>query len=138
MEFAGEAAALAVVGFGEVDEFEVESEGAGELVGGGFAEGLDAAQGVLERVGGRGGTGFGGVGANRCAGSSGVDLAVGDGGLAEFFDGLVDRHAGLFAEDFAEQHAERADVAAQRSFLKLAGGRLQFREALRPVGWGPE
>ncbi len=33
---AGEAAALAVVGLGEIDELEVEAEGAGELVGGGL------------------------------------------------------------------------------------------------------
>jgi hypothetical protein len=47
-ELAGEAAALAVVGLGEVDEFEVEAEGAGELVGGGGAEGLDEVEGVVE------------------------------------------------------------------------------------------
>ena len=35
IELAGEAAALAVVGFGEIDELEVETEGAGEAVGGG-------------------------------------------------------------------------------------------------------
>jgi hypothetical protein len=89
---------------------------------------------VLHRVG-RGGSR---LGTKRARSDPGGALAICDGGLAEFFDGLVDRHAGLFTEDFAEQHAERADVAAQRSFLKLAGGRLQFREALGPVGWGPE
>ena len=56
----------------------------------------------------------------------------GDGGLAEFFDALKDGQAGLLAEDFAEQHAERADVAAQRNFLELAGGRLEFGQSLRP------
>jgi hypothetical protein len=52
---------------------------------------------------------------------------VGDGGLAEFFDGFEDGHARLLAQDFAEQHAEGADVAAQRRFLELASGRLEFR-----------
>jgi hypothetical protein len=35
VQLKGETAALAVVGFGEVDELEVEAEGAGELIGGG-------------------------------------------------------------------------------------------------------
>ncbi len=35
-----------------------------------------------------------------------------DGGLAQLFDGFEDGDAGLLAEDFAEQHAERANVAA--------------------------
>src|SRR6185437_3817437 len=52
--------------------------------------------------------------------------------------GLEDRIAGLLAEDFAEQHAERADVAAQRSFLELAGDGFEFRETLRPVCRGPK
>ncbi len=146
VELAGEAAALAVVGFGEVDELEVKGEGAGELIGGGFAERFDAAQRVLERVGGQIARSFiclgAGGGARRCGagigGRSGVHFAVGDGGLAQLFDGLEDGDAGLLAQDFAEQHAEGADVAAQRRFLELAGGRLQFRQALRPVGRRPE
>ena len=68
----------------------------------------------------------------------GVGFAAGDGGAAEGFDGVVEGLAGLLAEDFAEQHAERADVAAEGSFFELAGGGLEFGEALGPVGWGPE
>ena len=67
-----------------------------------------------------------------------VGLAAGDGGLAEVFDRVEEGVAGLLAEDFAEQHAEGADVAAQRSFFELAGGRLEFGQALGPVGRGPE
>jgi hypothetical protein len=63
---------------------------------------------------------------------------VGDGGLAKLFDGLKNGHAGLLAQDFAEQHAKRTDVAAERRFLELAGGRLEFSEALGPVGRRPE
>ena len=72
------------------------------------------------------------------SGSGGVNFAAGDGGLAKLFDGFEDGHASLLAQDLAEQHAERADIAAKRSFLELAGGRLQLSQALRPVGRGPE
>src|SRR5580698_6537135 len=125
---AGEAAAFAVVGFGEVNQLEVKGEGAGELVSGGFVEGLDAFERVLERVGRSRGARLGAAG-----GSGGVNLAAGDGGLAKLFDGFEDGHASLLAQDLAEQHAERANVAAQRRFLELAGGRLQLSQALRPV-----
>ena len=136
VELAGEAAALAVVGLGEVDELEVKAEGTGELVGGRFAEGFDGAQGMLEGIGCGGGARLcaGGAGGDAC----GINFAIGDGGLAELFDGFEDGDAGLLAEDFSEQHAQRADVAAQGSFLELAGGRLEFGQALRPVGRGPE
>ncbi len=105
-----------MVGLGEIDEFEVEAEGACELVGGGQIEGVDAGESLLEVGGG----GF-------LIGSSDLwrfGFAAGDGGAAKSFDGFVERLAGLFAEDLAEQHAERADVAAQRSFFELAGGGL--------------
>ena len=131
VELVGETAALAVVGLGEVDELEVEAEGAGELVGGGKVEGCgrgrapagDARWRRLRRR-------------LRCCG--GFGLATGDGGAAKGFDGVVEWVAGLLAKNLAEQHAERADVAAQGSFLELAGGGLELGQALRPVGWGPE
>ena len=132
-----------MVGLGEIDELEVEGEGAGELVGGSLAEGFDAAERVLERVGGGCGAGFGASGAGGCgagwAGGSGeIGFAVGDGGLAKLFDSLEDGHARLLAQDLAQQHAERTDVAAQWRFLELAGGRLQLSQTLRPVGRRPE
>ena len=117
-ELGGEAAALAVVGLGEVDEFEVEAEGAGELVGGGDVEGCGRAGGIA------GGDG------RRCASVGVVGFAAGDGGAAEGFDGGVEGLAGLLAEDVAEQGAEGADVAAEGSFFELAGGGLQFGQAL--------
>jgi len=67
-----------------------------------------------------------------------VGFAAGDGGAAQVFDGLVEGQAGLLAQDLAQQHAERAHVAAQRSFLQLAGGRLKLGQSLLPVGWGPK
>jgi hypothetical protein len=39
-------------------------------------------------------------------------LAAGDCGAAKGFNGVVERLAGLLAENFAEKHAERADIAA--------------------------
>jgi hypothetical protein len=63
---------------------------------------------------------------------------AGDGGAAQVFDGLVERQARLLAQDFSQERAERAHVAAQRRFLQLAGGRLKLGQSLRPVGWGPE
>jgi hypothetical protein len=65
-------------------------------------------------------------------------FAACDGGAAESFDGFVEWVAGLLAEDIAKEHAERTDVATKRSFFELAGGGLEFGEALGPVGWGPE
>ena len=41
--------------------------------------------------------------------------------------------AGLLAQHLAQQHAQRAHVAAQRSFFQLAGLRLELRQPLRPA-----
>ena len=68
----------------------------------------------------------------------GVGIAAGDGGAAEVFHGLVEVLARLLAKNFAQQDAERAHIAAQGSFLQLAGGRLKLGQSLRPVGWGPK
>ena len=56
VELGGESATLAVVGFGEVDELEVEAEGTGELVGGGevVGVGVNAGESLLEAGTGRG------------------------------------------------------------------------------------
>jgi hypothetical protein len=129
IELEGEAAAFAVIGLGEVDELEVEAEGAGELVGGGKVEGVDAGESLLEVSGGGsvGGSGVGGFG-----------LAAGDGDSAKGFDGVEDGRAGLLAENLAEEHAEGADVAAEWGFFEVAGGGFEFGEALGPVLGGPE
>ncbi len=112
----GEAAALAVVGFGEVDELEVKGEGACKLIGAG---------GIV---------GFGGE-----RGRVGVGIfAAKDGGLAESLDRLVDTGGGLLAEDLAEQGAEGADVAAERCGFEVAGGGEEFGEAVGPGGRIPQ
>ena len=100
-----EAAALAVVGLGEVDELEVKTKGAGELIGGGKVEGMDAGERLLEVGGG-------------LVGRSGLPcfgLAACDGGAAESLDGFVEGSAGLLAEDIAEEHAK---AAAQEDVLR--------------------
>ena len=75
----GEAAALAVVGFGEIDELEVESEGSGKLISGGKVESTDAGECLLEMRGGRGLVG--------CSPLPDFGLATGDRGAAQGFDG---------------------------------------------------
>jgi hypothetical protein len=89
---------------------------------------------VLERVRGSGSR----LGTKRAGSNSGRAFAIGYGGLTKLLDGIEDRDAGLLAQDLAEQDAERTDVAAQRRFLELARGRLEFRQTLRPVGRRPE
>ena len=130
IELQREAAAFAVVGLGEVDELEVEAEGAGELVGGGEVEGVDTGERLLQM---RGGVGLVRRAALRC-----FSLAAGDGGAAKCLDGFVERVAGLFAENLAEEHTERSDIAAQGGFFELTGRGLKLGEALGPVGWRPQ
>jgi len=68
----------------------------------------------------------------------GVGIAAGDGGVAQVFDGLVERLARLLVQDLAQQDAERAHVAAQGCFLQVAGGGMKLGQSLLPVGWGPK
>ena len=126
IERGGEAAALAVVGLGEVDEFEVEAEGTGKPVCRGKVEGGDAGDGLLEL---------------RCRGvcSAAVGgLATGDGGAAKVFNGLVERLSGLLAEDVAKESPEGADVAAEGGFLEVGSVGLKLCEAVGPACGGPK
>jgi len=96
------AAALAVVGLGQVGELEEEGEGARKLVGRVAGERLDAGEGVLKMLLGQRGEGVSGVGnVMRC----GIGIAAGDGGAAQVFDGLVEGLARLLAQGFAQQRA---------------------------------
>ena len=126
VEGAGEAAALAVVGFGQVDELKVEAEGASEAVGAGEIERTDASDGLLEMR-------QGGVAVRSC-----VCLATGDGGAAKSFYGVVEGFTSLLAEDEAEEVAERADIAAEGGFFEVGGIGLEFGQAVRPVRWSPK
>ena len=149
-----EAATFAVVCFGEIDELEVKAEGARELVGSGGGELRDAMEGALEVLIGRGfcvergfpaGGGFGrGSGSGRggtptaFAGAALEGFAAGDGGAAELLHLFENACGGLFAENFAEEHAKGADVTAEGGFLEVAGRSLQFSQPLRPVRRRPE
>jgi hypothetical protein len=120
-ETQGDAAALAMVGLSEIDELEVEGEGAGEQDGALDGERVDQ----LERTGG--------VARSFFAVAAGLGVTAPDGSLAQRFDMGKEIIAGLFAQDFAEQSAQRAHIAAQGSFFEVAGLRLELGEALRPV-----
>jgi len=67
-----------------------------------------------------------------------LGFAAADGALAEFFDFGIEVFAGLFAEDFAEEDAEGADVAAEGGFFEVAGASFEFGEAGGPVFRFPE
>ena len=105
-EHAGAAAALAVVGFGEIDELEVEGEGAGELVCSRriFSGGACEARASQASAGGFEITG------KFC-------LAARDAGAAKGFDFFEELVSSLFAENLSEQSAEGANIAAQRRLL---------------------
>jgi len=60
-------------------------------------------------------------------------VTAADGALAQRFNVGKQVVAGLLAQHVAKQHAERAHVAAQRSFLQVAGLGFQFRQPLRPA-----
>src|SRR5258708_28930341 len=102
----------------------VEAERTRQLVGGRKIERADAVERLLE-MSGRGGC-------VRNSAMRGFGLAARDGGTAKSFDGIVERIARLLAENLAQKHAERANVAAKRSFLQFAGRGLQLGETLRP------
>jgi hypothetical protein len=123
----GEATALAVVGLGKVDELEVEAEGPRKLIRSGKVESVHTIKSLLEM----------GI---RASISILVRLRLTpcNRGAAQCFDGVIERLACLFAENFAEQHAERANVAAQRSFFQLASRGLKLCQALWPIGGCPK
>ena len=110
-----DAAALAVVGFGKIDEFEIESEGAGEQDGA-----LDGQRvHKFERLCGVAG-GFSLVAAR-------LGIAAANGALAQRFNVRKEVLAGLLAQHFAQQHAQRAHIAAQRRFFQSRRSGLPTR-----------
>jgi hypothetical protein len=126
----GEAAAFAMVGFGQVDELEVKAEGPRKLISGRKIQRADATKCLLQMPS------CGGVVCRATLRS--LRLATGDCSASQCLDGFVEGIAGLLAQDLAEKHAERSDIAAKRSLLQFARGGLEFGEALAPVGWSPQ
>jgi len=53
------------------------------------------------------------------------------------FYALEEGVAGLLAEHFAEQHAQRTHVATERRFFQIAGAGFELGETVRPVGRFP-
>ena len=109
-----QAAALAVVGFGQVDELEVEGKGARQQVGGGNIEAAYALQRLLH-------------------GRHAAVVAAADGGAAQFLDSLEKIIARLLAQHLAQQHAERTHIAPQRHLLARGGAVFQLRQPFGPV-----
>jgi hypothetical protein len=108
------AAALAMVGFRQVNELEIEGEGAGEQDGA-----------------------FDGKRMHQVEGDSGVTgslfmvamsfrVAAADGALAQRLHMGEEIVAGLLAQDLAEQGAERTHIAAQRGFFQVTGIGFEF------------
>ena len=120
-ELEGDAAALAVIGFGKVDELEVEREGAREQDGAFDGKRVDE----FERCGG--------VTSGLFVFAAGFSIATANGSLAQGFDVREEVFAGLLAQHFAEERAEGAHVAAQGRFFQVAGARFEFGQALRPA-----
>jgi hypothetical protein len=92
-----------VVRFGKVDELEVKAEGPGELIGRGQIERADASQRLLKMHSG---------GLLTRSALRAFGFAAGDRGTAQRFDGIVEQIAGLLAENFAEKHPKRTNIAA--------------------------
>ena len=65
--------------------------------------------------------------------AAGFGVAAADGALAQRFHVGKQVVAGLLAQHLAQQRAERAHIAAQRSFFQVAGLRFQLGQPLRPA-----
>jgi hypothetical protein len=70
--------------------------------------------------------------------AAGFGIATPDGALAQSFNVREEVFAGLLAQHFTEQHAERAHVAPQWSFFQVAGLGFEFGQSLRPAFGIPE
>ena len=122
----GDAAALAVVGFSQIDEFEVEGKGAGEQDGALDGQRMDQ----FKRLGAVAGGLF--------LLAAGLGIATADGALAQRLDMRKEILAGLLAQHLAKQRAKRAHVAPQGRLLQVAGTGFQLLQPLRPALWIPQ
>ena len=62
--------------------------------------------------------------------AAGFGVSPANGPLPQRFYVRVKVFAGLLAQNIAQQHAQRAHIAAQRSFFQLAGLRLELGQPL--------
>ena len=110
-----------MVGLRQVDQLEVEGEGARKQGGA-----LDGQRVHQLQCDGSMASGF-------FLTAAGLGIAPANGALAQRFNVVKQIFSGLFAQYLAEQRAERANIAAQRSLFQVAGLRFEFGEALRPA-----
>ena len=108
-----------MVGLGQVDELEVEGKGTRQAIGLHQVQRVDAIECGGERLRGFRWPVLGFAAANR-------NLAQ----LLHFAEELI---ASLLAQNLAEQHSQRTNIAPQRRFFDVACARFQFRQANRPV-----
>ncbi len=106
-----------MVGLGQVDELEVKGKGARQAVGLHGVQRVDAAQGAREWLPGLAILGF----------------AAADGDLPQLFHFAEQLLARLLAQDLAQKHAQRADVAPQRRLFDVARAGFEFSQAKGPV-----
>ncbi len=111
-----------MVGLGQVDELEVKRKGARQAISLGQVERAYAAQGRSKRL-----RGF----CRRIR--SLLGFAAADGNLPQLFHLGKKRLAGLLAQNLAEQHAQRANVAPQGRLFDVARARFEFSQAKRPI-----
>jgi hypothetical protein len=120
-ELQSDAATFTVVGLCQVDQLKVKRKGAREQNGAFNGERVDQ----LERLGSMLGSLF------RVA--AGFRIAAANGALPQRFHMLIKIVAGLLAQNFAKQGAEGPHIAAQGSFLEVAGACFKLGEPLRPA-----
>jgi hypothetical protein len=113
-----EPSALAVVGLCQIDQLEVKSKRPCKLVRSGKVEAPHSQKRLPQMSGGGACIG--------CTSKCSLCFASCDRTAAQSLDGFIQRIPGLLAENFAQQHSQRPHIAAQRSFLQLAGRSLKF------------
>ena len=106
-----------MVGLGQVDELEVKGEGARQAIGLHSVQRLDAAQCAREWLSRLAILGF----------------AAANGDLPQLFHFAKELLARLLAQDLAQKHAQRTDVAPQRRLFDVARAGFQFSQTKGPV-----
>ena len=117
----GHATALAVICLRKIDELEVECKCACKQNSALGRDGVNQFQRCRAMVG------------SIFVAPVGLGIAAANGSLAQRFNVLKQVVAGLLAQHFAQQHAQRTHVAAQGCFFQVAGLSFKFGQPLRPA-----
>ena len=110
-----------MVSLGQVDELEVEGEGAAQLVCLVYRHGVCTQDRLLQQD-------FG-----LCQRALRHGFASADRREPQLLHFFKEHVASLLAQDLAQQHAERANVSAQWRFFQISRARLKFGEAFGPA-----